>query len=96
MKEKDGFLKEGFLTDKGPFAIGIKEDSVMNHTDVRERSWKGARVGRYARLKTLPGGVWSCGQSGTKTKQETIQTCLLPVWWENCIEINMWLPLALM
>lgn len=51
MKEKDGFLKRGFLTDKGPFAIGITEVSVMNHTDVREWSWKVARVGRYARLK---------------------------------------------
>lgn len=51
MKKKDGFLKRGFLTDKGLFAIGIKEGPAMNHADVRECSWKGARVERYARLE---------------------------------------------
>lgn len=43
MEKNDGFLKRGFLTDKGPFAIGIKEVSVMNHIDVRKWSWKVAR-----------------------------------------------------
>lgn len=42
-KKKDGFLKRGFLTDKGLFAIGIKEGPVMNHADVRECSWSRAR-----------------------------------------------------
>lgn len=50
-KKKDGFLKRGFLTDKGLFAIGIKEGPAMNHGDVRECSWKVTRVERYARLK---------------------------------------------
>lgn len=38
------------MTDKGLFAIGIKEGPAMNHSDVRECCWKGARVERYARL----------------------------------------------
>lgn len=39
------------MTDKGLFAIGIKEGPAMNHGDVRECSWKVTRVERYARLK---------------------------------------------
>lgn len=39
------------MTDKGLFAIGIKEGPAMNHGDVRECSWNAARVGRYARLE---------------------------------------------
>lgn len=50
-KKKDGFLKRGFLTDKGLFVIGIKEGPPIYHGDVKECSWKGTRVERYARLE---------------------------------------------
>ncbi len=46
----DGFLKRGFLTDKGLFAIGIKEGPAMNQGEVRECSWKWTKVECYARL----------------------------------------------
>lgn len=52
-KKKDGFLKRGFLTDKGLFAIGIKEGPAINHDDVRECSWKRTREERYARSREV-------------------------------------------
>lgn len=52
-KKKDGFLKRGFLTDKGLFAIGIKEGPAINHDDVRECSCKRTREERYARSREV-------------------------------------------
>lgn len=52
-EKKDGFLKRGFLTDKGLFAIGIKEGPAINHDDVRECSCKRTREERYARSREV-------------------------------------------
>lgn len=50
-KKKDGFHKSGFLSDKSLFAIGIKEGPLINHSDVRECSWRGTGAQRYVRLQ---------------------------------------------
>ena len=39
------------MTDKGLFAIGIKEGPAINHDDVRECSWRRTREERYARSR---------------------------------------------
>lgn len=45
------------MTDKDLFAIRIKEGLAMNHGDVRECSWKGARVWHAKKpWRVYPGG----------------------------------------
>lgn len=71
------------MTDKGLFAIGIKEGPVMNHADVRECSWKGAKVGRYARLEEVisarkpwrvyPVGSAAVGRAGPRQSKRNVE-----------------------
>lgn len=52
-EERTDSLRAGFLTDKGPFAMWIKEGLAMNHHDMRWSNRKGVKTGRYARLQEV-------------------------------------------
>lgn len=97
-EKKDGFLKRRFLTDKGPFAIGIKEVLLMNHRRVRECSWKEARVGCYARLERwyVPERHGEFTQGGVELwaerdqdKARGMQNCLIPQQWIVYIDFHL-------